>query len=153
MDLYHSKFYGIVSTCSCVTSGSFDLDPWFSRSYFENAVSQEWEGRLTWNERDVSRYDIRPTLWLWTVTSPMTLTLHFQGQTLKMLYLKTGRADWHETKGMWVDRMLDPHCDFELWPHRWPWPLIFKVKFWKRHNSRMGWPIDMEQKGCESIGC
>ena len=32
-----------------------DLDHGFSRSNFENAVSQEWEGRLTWNERDVSR--------------------------------------------------------------------------------------------------
>ena len=32
-----------------------DLDPWFSRSNFENAVSQEWEGRLTWNEMDVNR--------------------------------------------------------------------------------------------------
>ena len=32
-----------------------DLDLGFSRSNFENAVSQEWEGRLTWNERDVSR--------------------------------------------------------------------------------------------------
>ena len=21
---------------------------------------------------------------------------------------------------MWVDRMLHPHCDFELWPHPWP---------------------------------
>ena len=136
----------------------------------------------------------------WTMTSPMTLTLDFQGQILKMLYLKNGRADWHGTKGMWVnrmldshcdfqlwphpwpwplifkvkfwkavsqewegrltwtkgmwvDRMLDPHCDFELWPHLWLWPLIFKVKFWKCCNSRMGGPIDMERKGCESIGC
>ena len=32
-----------------------DLDPWFSRSNFENAISQKWEGWLTWNERDVSR--------------------------------------------------------------------------------------------------
>ena len=32
-----------------------DLDPSFSRSNFENAGSQEWEDRLTWNERDVSR--------------------------------------------------------------------------------------------------
>ena len=45
----------------------------------------------------------------------MTLTLDFQGQILKMLYLRNGRADWHGTKGMWVDRILDPHCDFELW--------------------------------------
>ena len=83
----------------------------------------------------------------------LTLTLDFQVQILKMLYLRNGRADWHGTKGMWVDRMLDPHCDFELWPHPWPWPLIFKVKFWKSHNSGMGCPIDMEQKGCDSIGC
>ena len=31
-----------------------DLDLGFSRSNFENAVSQELEGRLTWNKRDVS---------------------------------------------------------------------------------------------------
>ena len=41
----------------------------------------------------------------------LTLTLDFQGQILKMLYLRNGRADWHGTKGMWVGRMLDPHCD------------------------------------------
>ena len=29
---------------------------------------------------------------------------------------------------MWVDKMLDPLPDLELWP--WPW--IFKVKFWKK---------------------
>ena len=34
---------------------SYDLDLGFSRSNFENAISQEWEDRLTWNQRDVSR--------------------------------------------------------------------------------------------------
>ena len=34
---------------------SYDLDLEFSRSNFENTVSQEWEGRLTWNKRDVSQ--------------------------------------------------------------------------------------------------
>ena len=76
-------------------------------------------------------------LWLWIVTSPMTLTLDFQGQILKMLYLRNGRA-WNERDARtWVHRMLDPHCDFELWPHPWPWPLNFKVKFWKCRNSAM----------------
>ena len=69
--------------------------------------------------------------WIYTIRSSMelsrpivvqhqghlTLTLDFQGQILKMLYFRNGRANWHGTKGMWVDRMLDPHCDFELWPH------------------------------------
>ena len=30
----------------------------------------------------------------------LTLTLDFQGQILKMLYLRNGRADWRRTKGM-----------------------------------------------------
>ena len=41
---------------------SYDLDLGFLRSNFENAISQEWEGRLTWNERDVSSYDVTHTL-------------------------------------------------------------------------------------------
>ena len=32
-----------------------DLDLGFSRSNFEKVVSQEWDGPLKWNERDVSR--------------------------------------------------------------------------------------------------
>ena len=83
----------------------------------------------------------------------LTLTLDLYAQILKMLYFRNGRADWHGTKGIWVDMMLDPHCDFELWTHPWPWPLIFKVKFWKSRNSGMGCPIDMEWKGCESTEC
>ena len=39
-----------------------ELDLGFSRSNFENAVSQEWEGRLTWNERDLSRENVGPML-------------------------------------------------------------------------------------------
>ena len=83
----------------------------------------------------------------------LTLTLDFQGQIFKMLYLRNRKADWHGTKGMWVDRMLHPLCDFQCSPHPWPWPWIFKVKFWKSHISGMGWLIDMELKGCESIEC
>ena len=102
--------------------------------------------------------------WIYTIWSSMelsrpvvvqhhghlTLTLDFQSQILKMLYLRNGRADWHGTKGIWDEKMLDPQCDFELWPHPWPWPWIFKVKFWKSRNSGMGSPIDVEWKGCES---
>ena len=71
----------------------------------------------------------------------MTLTLDFQGQILKMLYLRNGRADWHGTKEMWADRMLDSHCDLWLWPHPWPWPWIFKVNFWNSCISGTGGPI------------
>ena len=105
--------------------------------------------------------------WIYTIWSSMelcwnvfvqhhgylTMTLEFWGHILKMLYLRNGSADWHGTKGMWVDGMLDPHCGFELWPHPWPWPLIFKVKFGKSCKSRMGCLIDMKLKGCESPKC
>ena len=66
----------------------------------------------------------------------------------KKWYFTSKRVDWHKTKGMWVDRMLDPSCDFELWPGT----RNFKVKFWKSHIPGMGGQIDMEWKGCESIG-
>ena len=92
-------------------------------------------------------------LWLLMFTSPMTLTLDFQGQILKKSYLRNGMAVWHETKGMWVDRMLHPLCDFQCTLHPWPWPWIFKVKFWKCCISGMGGQIDMERKGFESTEC
>ena len=86
-----------------------DLDLGFSRSNFENAVSQEWEGRLSWNEKDLSRQNVGPMLWLSMFTSSMTLTLDFQGQILKKSNLRNGLADWHGTKWMWVDRMRKTH--------------------------------------------
>ena len=85
-------------------------------------------------------YISETTGWIYTIQSAMelsrpvvvqqhrqfTLTLDFQGQILKMLYLRNGRTDQHRTKGIWVDRVLCLLCDLQLWP--WPW--IFKVKFW-----------------------
>ena len=79
----------------------------------------------------------------------MTLTLDFQGQILKKSYRRNGMAHWNGTKGMWVDRMLDSHCDFKLWPHPWPWPWIFKVKYGNCCNSTMGGLTHLEWKGCE----
>ena len=72
---------------------------------------------------------------------------------LKSFILWMGWLIDMETKGIWVDRMLDPCCDFQCSPLSWPWLWIFKVKFWKSRISGMGWPIDMEWKGCESIEC
>ena len=39
------------------------------------------------------------------------------------------------TNGFELDHNLDlwilkVKCDLELWPHTWPWPWIFMVKFW-----------------------
>ena len=57
------KGYESIGWCTFFVTLSYDIDLGFSRSNFENAVSQEWEGQLTWNQ------------------------------------------------AMWVDRMLDSHCD------------------------------------------
>ena len=139
----------------CKNGRCYEFQQWSFWLMWPGKVSQtlEWHGRLTWDERDVSRENNGSILWLSTFPSFMTLTLDFQGQMLKMLYLRNRRADWHGTKRMWVDRMLHPLGDFQLWPQPWPWPLIFKVKFWKSPISGMGWPIDMGWKGCESIEC
>ena len=113
------------------------------------------------NSRMGCPIDLKKGMWVYwmldlmlllpTLTLPMALTLNFQCQILKMLYLRNGRADWHVTKEMWVDRILDSHCEFELWPHPWPWPWIFKLYFWNSCISGTGEPINMEQKGYESI--
>ena len=127
-------------------------------------------GSSTW-ARLCGTHIYETTGWIYTIWSFMelsrpvvvqhhghlTLTLDFQGQILKMLYLRNWGADWHGMKG-WNERdvshrILHPLCDFQRSPHPWPRPWIFKVKFWKCCSSGMGGPIDMERKGCESIGC
>ena len=40
---------------------------------------------------------------------------------------------------MWVNRMLDPHCDFQLWRHPWPCTWIFKVNFYPRPVMAFGY--------------
>ena len=104
------KGFESIGCCTYFVTLSFDLDHGFSRSNFENAVSQECCSR-------------------------------------------NGRADWHETKQMWVDRMLDSHCDLELWPHTWPLPWIFKVNFSNSCSSGTGRPIKIERKEYESKWC
>ena len=111
-------------------------------------------------------FETTGTGWIYTIWNSMelsrsvvvhhghlTLTLYFQGQILKMLYLRNGRADWHGTKGIEVDGMLASHCDIQLWPHPWHWPCIFKVTFLNSCISGTGWSNNIERKGYESIGC
>ena len=49
------------------------------------------------------------------------------------------------TNGFELDHNLDlwilkVKCDLELWPHTWPWPWIFMVKFWNSCISEWeGW--------------
>ena len=49
------KGYESIGCYTYFVTLSYDLYLGFSRSNFENAESQEWEGQLTWNQMDVSR--------------------------------------------------------------------------------------------------
>ena len=91
------------------------------------------------------------TFWLWTVTSSITLTLHFQGQILKILYPWSGVASWHGTKKMWVKSKSVPLCDWILTS---PMTLEFQWQIFKNPRlSGMGGFTDMDRKECESLGC
>ena len=53
-------------------------------------------------------------LWLWTLTSPMILTLDFQGKILKLLYLRNGRVDSLGMKRMWVGYDVGCHGAWKI---------------------------------------
>ena len=77
---------------------------------FEKAVSQEWEGWLTWKGWKGCELKECCTHF---VTFCYDLDLEVSSSNLKKnLYPRSGMADWHRTKGMWVDWKSDPLC---LW--------------------------------------
>ena len=51
---------------------------------------------------------------------------------------------------MWVDRMFDPLCDLEIWPHPWPWPWISRSNFeiGVSQGSESRWNKMYESAGC-----
>ena len=48
------KRYELIGCYTYYVAFSYKIDLVFSRWNFENAISQEWEGPLTWNERGES---------------------------------------------------------------------------------------------------
>ena len=79
-----------------------DLDLEFSRSNIEFAISQPKMVRLPRNEKETYRLNSRPQMW------PMGLNLTIN-------------------RDLWI---LKVKRDLDFWPHTWPWPWIFMVKFW-----------------------
>ena len=101
IDLHHSKFYGIV--CSCAFGFS---RPNLKKKFYFRDVMLHWLG----TKGIKSRQDVIRTMW----PSAMMLSLDFYGQILKESNLRNSKTDWHGTKGMWLKRMLDHHCDFDF---------------------------------------
>ena len=94
-------------------------------SGMEGSVDMEWNG---WE-----------SVGCWT--HYVTLTLDFQGQNLKLLYLRW--LTWNEMNVSWWD----------VGPTMWHWTWIFKVKFWISCFGEMASLINMNWKWCKSIGC
>ena len=56
----------------------------------------------------------------------LTLTFDLPMTIFQLLNLRKGLSVWHEMKGIWIDMMLDPQYDLDLWSHPWLWPWIFR---------------------------
>ena len=121
-----------------------DLDLGFSRWNLKNAVSQEWEGPLTRNERDELIECFWPYPW------PMAVTLDFQGKILKLMYLRNGRVDSLGMKGMWVGCSMGLTLDHVAWQIEWP----SNGSMWNSYRFQpvgqwMGYLFtDLEAEGC-----
>ena len=98
-----------------------DLDLEFFKVEFRNGCISGIVG--------LNQSDTGTTVWLCPLTTPMTLTLKFKGQSLKWPYPRNGTPDWHGTNGMWV---------LHSWP--WYWPLC-------DHQKWNHWSLEMELSG------
>ena len=79
-----------------------DLDLEFSRSNIEFAISQPKMVRLPRNEKQTYRLNSKAP----------NVTIRF---------------DLDHNLDLWIFKVKR---DLDLWPHTWPWPWIFMVKFW-----------------------
>ena len=74
------------------------------------------------------------------------LDLKFFRSNMKFAISQAINQIWsncHEMKSKRFDWTLSNKCSHRVWP--WPW--IFKVKFWNSPISGIGGPIDNEQSG------
>ena len=42
-------------------------------------------------------------------------------------------------------------CDFDLWPHAWPWPRIFMIKFWNSCISEWKGQLTLNKGGGSKV--
>ena len=103
-----------------------------------------------WNEKEVHQLDTGYNMWPWPLTSLMTLTLDVSRSNFEIAVSQELLVwlMWNEKEVSWYD--TGPTVWLAFWPHAWPWPWSSKVRVWNSFISGMGWPIDMERKGCES---
>ena len=98
-----------------------DRELGFSSSNFQSAIYQEKEGRLTWNERNVSL--IRCLIYYAILISTMTWhgIFGFTRSNFKCL-------DQFICNKSYMNRQDGGQ---PVWPYLWLWQWIFKIKFYK----------------------
>ena len=112
-------------------------------------LSQKWSDCHGTKSKHID-WTLRLQMWPSNLTLAMTLTLNFQKVKYGIFYIsaKCGsiatkrKANisielqaWNVTNGFDFDHNLDlwnlkVKHDLDLWPHTWPWPWIYMVKFW-----------------------
>ena len=105
--------------------------------------------RLPRNEKQTYRLNSRAQMWLSGLTLTLTMTFIFKVK-YGICYISAKRGQIgkkrkanisielqasNATNGFDLDHNLDLWIlkvkrDLDLWPHTWPWPWIFMVKFW-----------------------
>ena len=100
-------YYMYVTLTSDLTR---DLDLGFFKVKFQNNCISGIVIWLLWIEKKANQLDTGLTVWSCPLTIPLILSIKFQGQRLKSPYCRNERADWHATKGMWVNRY-----EHDLW--------------------------------------
>ena len=96
-----------------------DLDLEFSRSNIEIAISQPKMVRLPRNEKQTYRFNSKAS----------NVTIMF---------------DLDHNLDLWIFKVK---CDLDLWPHTWPRPWIFMVKFWNSCISEWEGRLTLHKRG------
>ena len=106
-----------------------DLDPEFSRSNMELAISLPKMVRLPQNEKQTHRLNSWPQMWPSDLTLAVTLTLNFQGEIWIFIYLNQNWPDCHETKSKHIDLNSRP----QIWPMGLTLAMTLIFEFWRSY--------------------
>ena len=117
--------------------------------------TQEWDGWLRGNERDVTE-----SIGCWTncvtlaLTSPMTLNLGFQWLIFKRPCFRNGRTDWRRTEGAQYRIQYWTHYEtlnFALNHNLMTSNFFLRSWFWFQLYFRNGWSdwyeMDIDRQG------
>ena len=118
VDLYHFEFYGIVVvqhhghlTLTLDFQGQILKMLKKSKVKFWKFCISGMEGPIDMERKGCESIGCCYTHFV-TFNVPLTHDLDLGFSRSNFEKVRNGMVDWHGIKGMWIDRMLDPCCDF-----------------------------------------